>query len=293
MNPDIIYEILKFLHLCPEENGGALLAKKVHISLNCTSIINTDRLEKPIVLCANENTVILKKISEKSTIKYENSGGNAIYKYVDNYGQIYYLKDNNWTVKMFDYNGLLFMNKSILDVHSIGNRTNLVGIFYECRELDSCMGKKWDTSNVTDMSCMFSYCNNLNKTIGKNWNTSKVSDMTCMFANCSKLNKNVGKNWNTSSVECMSGMFNFCDVLNKNIGKYWDTSKVCEMSNMFYDCKRLNQPIGENWDISKVIEANNMFYGCESLTFEIVEKWKKSGADISNMFEGCPIFRKF
>jgi hypothetical protein len=32
MNSDIVLEILRHLHLCPEENGGALLAEKVILS---------------------------------------------------------------------------------------------------------------------------------------------------------------------------------------------------------------------------------------------------------------------
>jgi hypothetical protein len=49
MNSDIVYEILKWLHLSPEENGGALLAKKVTISARDHQKLAARKMEKPTV----------------------------------------------------------------------------------------------------------------------------------------------------------------------------------------------------------------------------------------------------
>jgi hypothetical protein len=49
MNKDIIYEILKYLHLCPEENGGVLLSKKIIFSQKSYLKLEKRRLEKPLV----------------------------------------------------------------------------------------------------------------------------------------------------------------------------------------------------------------------------------------------------
>ena len=48
MIADIVHEILKFLYLCPEENGGALLARRVVFSEKKYKTLASS-FEKPIV----------------------------------------------------------------------------------------------------------------------------------------------------------------------------------------------------------------------------------------------------
>lgn len=72
MNGDIIYEILKFLHLCPEENGGALRVRKILISAKKYGILEDRQYEKPVVFTINGIILHLRwGLEEGATIYWE------------------------------------------------------------------------------------------------------------------------------------------------------------------------------------------------------------------------------
>jgi hypothetical protein len=278
MNSDIVYEILKFLHICPEENGGAIMAKKVILTNSKRTSrelkIRVKKIEKPIVFDIDYNITELGKIADTNICWNDNC---FIVNGCQDYIQRETQKDGRYTIKIFAYDRLqnFVMPSQTNTVHSIGNLTDLSYMFQSLLRPTPYLAKKWDTSKVTNMRCMFCYCNTLNVNLGKNWNTSRVTDMRSMFNQCHRLNKNIGKNWDTSSVLDMSYMFAWCNKLDKNIGKNWNTSKVIYMSLMFWECYNLDKHIGENWNLSQVTRMNLMF-GSGNLNHPIVQKWDVS-----------------
>ena len=91
--------------------------------------------------------------------------------------------------------------------------------------------KKWNVSNVIDMSKMFCNCYNFNQDLSK-WNVSNVQNMSMMFYNCEEFNQNIA-NWNVSNVQNMRYMFYYCENFNQDISK-WNVSNVQIMNRMFW-----------------------------------------------------------
>jgi hypothetical protein len=296
MVPDIIYEILKHLYLCPEENNGVILARKILLSQKIYGELDEQilKLEKPIVFdVISEMTEI--EFASVNTIIYW--GDRTIEKIsdVDKITAHKYSQPALYTIKVFDYEKLqnFYAPKDIVQVHSIGNLTNLSQMFQGCYKLRS-TGKKWDTSNVVDMNVLFHDCTRLRKVSDKNWNTSNVVDMSSAFSNCYKIRNNVGKYWDTSNVVNMSYMFHACINLDQNIGEDWDTSRVENMQYMFWHCSELNQPIGLNWNVSNVIDMEGMFGCCRSLAQPIGQNWNISNVkNMTLMFADCAKYLEF
>ena len=79
-------------------------------------------------------------------------------------------------------------------------------MFAKCENLKGdAMFKKWDVSNVTDMSGMFSWTS-FNQDISK-WDVSNVTDMSEMFGYVFSFNQNLS-GWNVSNVVKWEGIFN-------------------------------------------------------------------------------------
>lgn len=275
MNQDIVYEILKHLYLCPEENGGALLARKVLLSTKKTNLLDLSKLQKPIVfsLCPdNLNAIIL--LDNGITVYWGDGNINNITSriWVDHI----YLSNNIYVVRIFGDLNYLQLPSETIHLYSIGNLKNMGFSLTNLRNKDSSVCKNLDTSEVTDMSYLFRYCGGSNWNSLKNWNTHKVTGMSYMFQDCNKLDRNIGKYWDTSNVTNMNGMFTNCGKLNKNIGKNWNVAKVTNMTYMFRDCLALNQNIGKKWDTSSVTDMSHMFDSCTALRKNIGKNWNMS-----------------
>lgn len=222
MNNDIIYEILKNLYEKPEENGGALLAKKIIPSRTDFQKLEELNFEKPVVFEIDLSRLVEKDQISRDPLDYL-TAERAAYYYADRKNCYLFniVRDKTYLIKVYKYkNNVSIIRKDIIvDVHSIGNMTSLERMFFGNYDFNKIVGSKLDTSKVLDMSAMFYGCHELNQNIGKNWNVSNVIYTSLMFCGCSKLNKNIGKNWNTSKVQEMSYMFSGCINLDKNIGK--------------------------------------------------------------------------
>jgi hypothetical protein len=204
MVPDIIYEVLKHLYLCPEENGGALLAKKVLLSQKICRELDkqVDKLEKPIVFDVNEVEVFLESKIGATVYWGDGKNGPAF----DHFGYLLhnYSKPGLYTIKFFDYDTeSTDIPEYVVDVHSIGKMTNLSYMFGHS-DISEAFGKKWDTTNVLDIRRIFADAN-IGGNIGKNWNFSNVINNDGIFAG-SNIGGNIGKNWNFSSVINNDGM---------------------------------------------------------------------------------------
>lgn len=256
---DLVYEILKFLHLSPEENGGALLARKVLISQNSYRKLESRTFEKPIVFRIFANVVDLTTNKDGHIYSVDNKVGynlqNSISVYLDD--PVFHI------IKIFGHLDCFTMPYNTIEVYSIGSLTKTSHMFSNNRVMSSIILKKLDTSNVTDMSHMFYECYKVNQNIGQNWNVSNVTNMSGMFSACRTLNKNIGKNWDTSNVVDMSNMFECCFNLNKPIGKNWNLDRIENMRCMFIHCQCLPRNVSQILNISPETDKTDMFHGCE------------------------------
>lgn len=221
MNCDIIYEILKILYLAPEENGGVLLAKKIILSVKSLKLLESRKLEKPIVFTVEKKPMV--KFDPRLMMYYQNN-----------------------IIKIFGECKKFKMPQNTLDVYSIGDIKDLSSMLFGCALLNPNVGKKWDTSGVTDMSYMLYGCANLVKNIGTNWNVSEVVYMDGMFTCCYGLKKNIGNNWDTSKVLSMINMFSACIKL-RSVGKKWNLSNLVRRDFMFARCTKLDNDTRKKW----------------------------------------------
>lgn len=270
MNQDIVYEILKQLHLF----GEALIAKRTILSMKAFSVLERRKIDRPVILEVVKNDYFALELDKDSIIYWGDSTYECSYLPKDYLRHTYKIA-GSYIVRIFGQRKVMKFSHYVKKVISIGDLTDLSNMFCNLSPL-LCNGKSWDTSRVTRMSNMFRRCRELKEKIGKNWNTSNVTDMTYMFDECPVLNKNIGKYWNTSNVRYMAGMFHRCINLDKTVGKYWNTSNVIDMSWMFYGCANLTKIEVKNWDISKVESMHCMFSYCKKLTLIDCQNWDVS-----------------
>lgn len=294
MHSDIVYEIIRYLHLAPEENGGVLLSRKVLISEKKFRCLDAavEKIHKPIVFDVCSDLVELRRITTSDEIIIFWGDGEVIKlpKILMQHLSHSYKDTKMHTIKIFGHVGIISLPNQIIDLHSIGNLKDMYRLFSQCKLIHKNIAKKIDTSNVINMTYMFSDCADLNFKIGQNWNTSRVEDLSSMFFHCYNLDKNIGKYWDTSKVNDMSCMFYGCYKLNRNIGKNWNTSKVDTMDMMFQDCRSLDKNIGKNWNTANVKNMNAMFYRCIKLSQIMGKNWKISRLTLTaDMFQYCPI----
>ena len=119
-----------------------------------------------------------------------------------------------------------------VDIKTIGNATNIGGMFQNCYSLQSV--PLFNTINVTSMQNMFSSCFSLQSV--PLFNTINVTNMSFIFQSCFSLQS--VPLFNTINVTNMINMFAFCYSL--QFVPLFNTIKVVNMINMFQYCVSLN-----------------------------------------------------
>ncbi|WFQ93483.1 hypothetical protein MFERI15181_00399 [Mycoplasma feriruminatoris] len=114
---------------------------------------------------------------------------------------------------------------------------------------------------ITSTKELFADANQFNDESIKKWDISNVEDMSSMFSGAISFNQNIN-DWNVSNVSNMSSLFEGATKFNSELSK-WDTSHVTNMAKMFKDAKTFNQNIA-NFDIKNVMFFNNMFENASS-----------------------------
>jgi surface protein len=137
----------------------------------------------------------------------------------------------------------------------------------------------WDVSNVTDMQWMF-YGTPFNHDIG-DWDVSSVTNTRGMFAS-TPFNQDIGR-WDVSNVTSMLSMFWGAADFDQDIGD-WDVSRVTHMQWMFSEATSFNQNIGR-WDVSRVIDMRGLFEGATAFNQDI-GRWNTSSVAIQTMWWG-------
>ena len=122
-----------------------------------------------------------------------------------------------------------------------------------------------DTSGVTDMSGMFFQCKSLQTLDVSSFNTSQVTNMFYMFCGCKSLQNLDLSSFDTFHVKNMGGMFDGCESLQTLNVSSFNTSRVTDMWGMFQECESLQTLDVSNFDTSQVTDMRFMFNACKSL----------------------------
>ncbi len=139
-------------------------------------------------------------------------------------------------------------------------------LFYYLSKLQIADLSGLDTSAATTMENMFCYCSKLRAFLpGKKFNTSNVTDMSGMFSHCTIMKKIDVSKFNTSNVTDMNGMFSFCDAVEELDVSGFDTKKVTNMDSMFYSCLKLKTLDVKKFNTKKVGYMGHMFDSCKCL----------------------------
>ena len=189
----------------------------------------------------------------------------------------YLFSFNNLTVETFDLSSL-----------NTSRVTDMEGMFYRDRGLKNIIfGKKFDTSNVTNMVGMFAETG-LTTLDLSTFNTSKVINMQSMFYSSSIESLDLS-NFDTKNVTNMDGMFYACPLLTDLKLSDFDTRNVTDMGAMFAQCGLTYLDLS-SFDTSNVTDMGGMFTRSSDLQQVVVGcNWTTENADTSNMFDGAGV----
>ena len=199
--------------------------------------------------------------------------------------------------KKFDFSGTqiigMFYNcKNLIELDlsnfSISSATQIDYMFYLCENLISLDLSNLNTSSVTSMFCLFNGCFNLKSLNLNNFDTSSTTNMEYMFSSCFKLTSLDLRNFNTSKATTIAYMFNRCYVLTSLDLSNFDTSSVTRMHYLFRYCTTLTSLDLSNFNTSSIKTMNLMFSNSSNLiTLNLSNFSTSSVTQMVSMFEGC------
>ena len=144
---------------------------------------------------------------------------------------------------------------------------NARGMFYGCNEITEIDLKKFDTSQVTDMSSMFKHCSSITSIDVSNLNTKMVKSMSAMFRACSSLSSINIKNFDTSSVTSTERMFSYCGSLKSIDITHFNTRLFSESYSMFFSNYELTSIDLSNFNGQRLTQIFKIFYDCRKLEY--------------------------
>ena len=196
---------------------------------------------------------------------------------------------NEWIDMNRAFSYCINLDVTARDIPNLGKCENCRYMFARCENLKgNAMFKKWDVSNVKNMSYMFWWASSFNQDIS-GWDVTNVTDMSSMFAWATSFNQPIG-DWNVSNVTDMSNMFDFATSFNQPISD-WNVSNVTNMSNMFNKATSFNQDISK-WNVGNVTDMSYMFYDADSFN-QPLNNWNVSNVtNMSYMFGGATSFNQ-
>lgn len=160
--------------------------------------------------------------------------------------------------------------------------------------------KKWDFSNVINMTSMFSYSNIRNMDFSST-NLSNVARMSYIFMNCKDLttvnmkNLNLGNilsTTNFASIFAECSTLNYVDLSNVYLGNM--TIGTARMSDLFVNCNYLTTVNMANCNLAMVNNMSYLFVNKAYLrNFNGYNMNIENCLDISNMFGGCTALEDF
>ena len=199
--------------------------------------------------------------------------------------------------KKFDFSGtnmigMFYECKNLISLDlsnfKISSATTLNHMFRNCYKLKTLDLSNLNTSSVTSMHCLFNGCTNLISLNLSNFDTSSVTDMEYMFSSCFKLSSLDLRNFNTSKATSLAYMFNRCYNLTSLDLSNFDTSSVTRMHYLFRYCRTLTSLDLSNFNTSSVMTMNLMFSNSSNLiTLNLSNFDTSSVTGMLSMFEGC------
>ena len=167
--------------------------------------------------------------------------------------------------------------------------TNMLGMFWDCKNLTSLDLSSFNTANVTDMRFMFNKCENLTSLDVSSFNTANVINMLAMFWDCKNLTSLDVSSFNTSNVTDMAAMFENCGKLTSLDLSSFNTANVTDMRFMFNKCENLTSLDLSSFNTANVTNMKNMFENCDELkTITVGSTWSTEAVTSStDMFTNC------
>ncbi len=167
--------------------------------------------------------------------------------------------------------------------------TNMLGMFWDCKNLTSLDLSSFNTANVTDMRFMFNKCENLTSLDVSSFNTANVINMLAMFWDCKNLTSLDVSSFNTSNVTDMAAMFENCGKLTSLDLSSFNTANVTDMRFMFTECENLTSLDLSSFNTANVTNMKNMFENCDELkTITVGSTWSTEAVTSStDMFTNC------
>lgn len=191
--------------------------------------------------------------------------------------------------------------------------TSFMGVFEECRSLESIDISGWDMSSAVSYARLFSGCTSLKTIVGRivvrkgdevyrlynlcesleeidvsDWDLSETTDLEQLFAGCKSLKTLDVSRWKVSNVRSFYDLFARCPSLTSLDVSSWNTSSAENMTCMFLLCSSLTSLDVSHFETAGVKSFNQMFNGCSSLTSLDVSNFVTDNAtDFDGMFSGC------
>ena len=167
--------------------------------------------------------------------------------------------------------------------------TNMVGMFGNCRVLQSLDLSNFDTPKLQNTAFQFFNCHLLTSINLSNFKTSNVLSMSQMFLNCTSLTSIDLSNFDTKQTFFMTAMFFGCKELKQLNLSNFITTKNFNSYGMFYGCSKLISLDISNFDFSQTSFMASMFYDCNSLQYINFKNFIEcTNPNITNIFFGVP-----
>ena len=173
----------------------------------------------------------------------------------------------NWDISNVESLGSLFAGTAITNTNALkkwntSNVKNMSSSFYATRNLTDLTGlADWETSKVTSLNTTF-YSTGITSAAGlEKWKTSNVTNMNGLFNNAQNLSDiSALSGWNTSNVTDMGAVFSKTAITNTNALVNWQTANVASMASMFEGAVSLSDISAlSGWNTSNVTTIQYIF----------------------------------
>lgn len=177
-------------------------------------------------------------------------------------------------------------NNEVIKKWDMSNIEDMSGMFLGAAKFNQDLSS-WDTSNVTNMSKMFLNAKEFNSKIFNK--VDNVTDMSSMFLNAIAFNQDLS-NWKVDNVKNMNSMFLGATNFNQNLNQ-WNVENITDMSYMFKNATLFNNQLS-SWKPKNVINMSNMFEGATKFDQDI-SRWEVSNVkNMQDMFKNAKTFNK-
>lgn len=142
----------------------------------------------------------------------------------------------------------------------------LTYMFADCWELKSINLNGFACPKVTKLSGMFDECGKLETLDLSGMDATNFADLSMMFENCASLKELDLSGWHTEHLFTFYSMFSYCVSLEKVNLSGFNTEKVYTIDKMFDHCESLKEIIvSDQWKLYDMSKTYEPFTGCVNL----------------------------